>query len=400
MKRTTISRSSLALLAALLAAPAAGAAAQDTLQTGTQERRHVVREGETLWAIAQMYLGDPFLWPTIYRLNTLVVEDPHWIFPGEELRLVPPDTTMVAVTPPAAAPADTAQVAERPPVAETPPVEAPPMDAPAAAPPPPPPAAEAGRTVFFRQTRNEAGPALLPFASTMPSLPVRRGQFYGAGFLTEGEHLPWAEVRGAVRDGEVVSGRTEVSSAIIFERVRIRAPAGATYHVGDSLLTARLQRDIGGGWGWIVLPTGIVRVVFVSGRDVLAEVITQFSRVADGQVAMPVEPFRNPGAVRPQPVDEGVRGRVVAIRDAHPVPIQQDVVFIDLGRNDGIVPGDVFEVIRPAEEAVIRDQPPDRLAVLHIVHVRDRSASGLLTQIAAPGTDAGVPVRLIRKMPS
>jgi hypothetical protein len=34
------------------------------------------------------------------------------------------------------------------------------------------------------------------------------------------------------------------------------------------------------------------------------------------------------------------------------------------------------------------------------VHVRERSATGLLLQITHPGLERGLPVRLIKKMPS
>src|SRR2546427_261125 len=101
MRRTTICRSSravlLALVAGLLGVPGLGAqdttkAAADTSQApaapaGQLPESHVVTRGETLWSISQLYFSDPLLWPEIYRLNTTVVEDPHWIYPGEVLHL-------------------------------------------------------------------------------------------------------------------------------------------------------------------------------------------------------------------------------------------------------------------------------------------------------------------------
>ncbi len=50
-----------------------------------------LEEGQTLWSLAQVTYGDPYLWPWIYRTNKNAIDNPNLIYAGSDLSLPNPE---------------------------------------------------------------------------------------------------------------------------------------------------------------------------------------------------------------------------------------------------------------------------------------------------------------------
>jgi LysM repeat protein len=375
---------------AVAGALAMGAAGSLEGQTQVPES-HTVRSGDTLWDIAKRYLGDPFLWPDIYRLNTTVVEDPHWIYPGEVLRLAPSEAaTTVPQTdtpPPAPAPGQDAtrmqpqqpnQVAAEP-------------EAPA------PAASDTGG--LFPPSRGRSLQETLSTVDFGQARPLRRSEFYSSGFLTEGDPLPTGRVIGPVTPLQIVSSYGHTSMTL-YTKLAVEAPAGGTYQVGDSLLIADLSKPIE-GWGRVVEPRALARVVEISQGHPIVALVALYGEVVPGLTTLPAEKFTDPGAVKPVAVGDVLQAQVVGWPGRREIKGAGNVLFLDKGRQDGVAPGDVFEVRREAR--VTRDDAvriAEPMATLQVVHVRDHSATTRVIGVISPDISAGATAHQVAKLPS
>ena len=429
MRRTTICRSS-AFLATVLAATAlasrvsaqapppiqrpiqqaqrAQAQTQAATQAQTQEQQpaaqqprapavqqsnfqrpatHVVQQGETLWALAQQFLGDPLLWPEIYRLNTAVVEDPHWIFPGEELRLAASGEEQAqAAEPQAAEPAAPGGVSVTPTGGEA---QAQRQPERAFAP-------TSGPTIF-------AAPPAIPHGNEIEReemrsyRAVREGEYFSSGFLTEGQDLNSGTISANLQTSSLgaISTRT---SALQYDEVTIDFPAGETLNDGDMLLSFRRGADVT-GFGEVIVPTGMLRVSGQAAQRPKARVTALFQAVRNGQEVIKVSPFSFNSNRRPQPVtSNAIEANVLRMRDNNELAAPQGVLFLDKGAEDGVQLGDVFQIYLPAGRGVdAMDQDQGRVIV---VNTRSHSCTGVIIELYRPDISSRSAARQVRRMPS
>ena len=55
-------------------------------EAATETYIHVVVKGDTLWDICDSLYGNPWVWPKVWQLNPHIT-NPHWIYPGTQLRV-------------------------------------------------------------------------------------------------------------------------------------------------------------------------------------------------------------------------------------------------------------------------------------------------------------------------
>jgi len=350
-----------------------------------------VQQGETLWALAQQFLGDPLLWPEIYRLNTTVVEDPHWIYPGEELRLAPGGEQVVTGPPAGQAGAAPGGITVTPRGEDS---------AAAAAPQPATGAASLqGPTIFSARRQALQSAAALQFRSERVYRSVRMGEHFSAGFLADEYTLDRGRLLGNLETSSL-SAVERSSNSMLYSDVAVEPPPGDSLRPGALLMSYDVPRYFQ-GYGSVIRPTGLLRVTSVGerGENVTAQVVAVYQTMESGQGVLKAEPFQSAPGVRPVPVDSGVEGQVIGLRSEHEVAVLQDVLFIDRGSEDGVHPGDIFQVSGTSSASGVGSVVQDAGKVL-VVYTQPHTSSAVIIQLDRPDIRPGATARQIMRMKS
>jgi LysM repeat protein len=381
---------SLQAAVVLTVAVASAARAQEVRADSTarpDSSTHTVKRGDTLWDLANAYLGDAYLWPEIYRLNTDQIEDPHWIYPGEILRL-PGRTAAGAAT-----------------IAVTPSAQTPGAPAPYRAPAveePPPPRRVAGPTVFRVFTRSSSARELIepPPPARVPLGDVVRAPYFDrrGGPRSSGRLLVGIDIPGI--DAPPASMNFQ-----LYDKVLMSTASNVAAAERDRYMAYQVAEDVE-GVGSVVVPTALLRVVRApqNGEGAVVEVLELYDRL-DGNTRVVLFDTAGAGAnTIPVPVgrEQAKTAKIRSIHRPAVLPSLNYYVLFDLKADDGVRIGDEVEVFRERIDQQGDGGPgmPELpVATGQVVKVTDYGATARITTQEQALIRVGQGVRITARMP-
>jgi hypothetical protein len=302
-----------------------------TLHSGPTPDLHVVRKGDTLWDISSFYFSDPWQWPKVWSYNPQIT-NPHWIYPGDLVRLLP-----------------RGMFAEQPTGPKEP---------------------EGGG--------NEVKPPdNLPPPAKSSSVGLKQ-----TAFVEKSELDKSIAVDGSVDEKELLG---------IGDSVYLSYPANNPPKVGQRYSIYKPDNSVKSGGksvGAYVRILGALEIVSVKqdkrARGVIVEANQEIERGA--KVGPLLKQFKNVSPVAPK-VD--AQGSIVAMLTKDQLIGQGEVVFVDLGKGSGVEPGNRLFVVRrgdalpPKSKSTIgqddRRFPARALGEIVIVEVGEKVSIALVT---------------------
>jgi LysM domain-containing protein len=324
---------------------------------------HIIVKGDTLWALAGKFLGNPYLWPQIWEKNQYIL-DAHWIYPGDPLvmglNVAPVDNLAQAGETGPGGPGSQAPGEPAVPVA-------------------PPPGA---------MTPAQAAGTPVPLGA--------ESDIYCSGYVGDmDEQFPFSIVGSEydsqvldssnydVRHGKQIQGRYGASTTVKFGlasgdiiyvdggKAKGLSPGSLfTVVVADQPVFHPLRREVVGRYYHYL---GRVRILSVQETTAIAEIVQACDPVVVGAFLTPFQPEPVPlgRSTAMRPVNYPVAAEklnnapsIVYSRDDVIALGADHIVHIDLGEQD-VTPGDMYTIYREN----LRGMPPVILGELAVLSV-------------------------------
>lgn len=302
---------------------------------------YVVKKGDTLWGLSDRFMKDPHYWPDLWARNPAAVKNPHFIFPGQKLRIYP---DRIEVEPVATKTESSPVVAEA--VKEK---AAPPL-----APPPAEPVAE--KPVEERHFTVTGGEGF-----------IAGNEFKPVGFVIAGQH----NRRMYAADDVIYTDIGRNQGGKVGSRFNAFKRFGAISHpVSNQIL------------GFRVVPLGSIQLTEMAEKSSKGLVTESFLEIEPGSALFPYKNRRK--EVTLQASERDLTGYIVETMSGIQSIAAGDIAYIDLGERQGVKPGNIFYVVRNVNVEIDYfsksdyDLPVDVLGALLVVDVAENTATVLV----------------------
>ena len=257
---------------------------------------HLVRRGDTLWDLCNHYYQNPWAWPKVWSYNPQVA-NPHWIYPGDQLRLTNPNE-----------PGASALASKRP-----------------------------GSSTIGGQGA---------FTARRPLVPKDTIFLRDQGFIGDPKRDVWGELIGSDEEQMMLA---EGNHVVLIFRPGVTVTRGQDLTIFNGI---RQPQDVPGARkppGEIVAVRGTVRILEFNpdtrmAKGVLTESVDVIER---GAKVGPIG--RRFDVVPPRKTQAKVATRILTSIYPNVYIAQQQIAFLDKGSEDGLLPGSRLFVLRKGD---------------------------------------------------
>jgi len=306
MRRSSLNRVAFAVVGMLILLPVGAFAQRAPAETAKSSEGivHTVVEGDTLWDLSAKYLGSPWKWTAIWERNRFIT-NPHYIYPGIQVVIVPPGAREIALGEESASASG--------------------------------PAGSAAALAPSAEAVTPAAPPRVPYLDIKPADFVRAGEFLrdapkGIGNIQGGKEPKVGFIEG---DTVYLSLRKGIPAGQLLGVYRVRGP-----------IDSPGKRSVSGYVKYLI---GVIQAVPNVDGQATARVRKSFEDLTRDDLISEEIPAYMP--VRIDPGADGIPSSVIAGRLQNKELAQGDFIYLDQGASAGVAVGNVFRVFVPTGEA-------------------------------------------------
>jgi hypothetical protein len=328
---------------------------------------YIIKQGDTLWDIANTFLKDPFLWPFIWKANPSIT-NPDLIFAGNKL-VIPSLTPIERALKAEAVPKEPLVEEPIPPQAASQQEKISGAHITAPKPVQPAPAATG------EETAGVGSRVIMPEEQIYPI--IDKYAMISAGFVNEEE--TGDTIRGSQEEGKSIFGYDDIVYVSMHDADSVKI--GDKYLIYTSL--HRVKHPITNkSFGKLIKGLGLLQII---AKDPAAKVLTaritlSFDAIEKDNM---LTPYQEPVPVynSSQKKAKDISGYILEVTDRRTINAQTDVVYLDKGNADGVEPGDGFFVY---EEPDKKGFPKKVIGEVQVILVKEHTSTATVKKSTEP----------------